>query len=121
MSAVDENLRLLIYVRLHNLFSTYLYNLNCFYIPAGDYRQWRPLFYSQLARLPVHFETFFSRIPKRTEYNNLHFSRLEKDHRPLVGKHMGFHEIFVPVLHHGRCQGILVAGPSQRRPQRSKN
>lgn len=111
----DWNRRFEIYVRIHNLFATYL-NLGCYFVQAANYSSWMPLFYSRITRIPTHFETYFGKSSERTQYNNLHFTRLEKERRTLFGKHRGFNEIFTPVVSGGICHGFLVTGPFAKAP-----
>jgi AraC-like DNA-binding protein len=111
----DWNRRFELYVRIYNLFATYL-NLGCFFVSAKNYGHWMPLFYSRNTRIPTHFETHFAKNHERSQYNNLHFTRMEKERRTLVGKHRGFNEIFTPVVSQGTCHGFLVTGPFIKTP-----
>jgi AraC-like DNA-binding protein len=110
----EKDLRFIIYVRIHNLFATYL-NLNCFFISA-DKRDWKPLFYSHNKRNPTHFEDFFGKIKERWKFNQVYFDRLEKEKRILIGKHQGFNEMFAPVVFGGTLHGFLATGSFVRAP-----
>jgi AraC-like DNA-binding protein len=111
----DWNRRFELYVRIYNLFATYL-NLSCSFVSGRNHGHWMPIFYSRNTRIPTHFETYFGKNHERGQYNNLHFTRLEKERRTLVGKHRGFNEIFTPVVSGGTCHGFLITGPFVKTP-----
>ncbi len=108
--SVNRDLYFTIYMRIYNLFATYL-NLNCFFVPAGNYSEWRPLFYSHnFLHNPTHFESLFGKTEDREQFNNLYFSRLKKERRTQIGKHRGFNEIFIPVVTDDTFHGFLATG-----------
>jgi len=112
----DRDLRFTIYVRIHNLFAAY-FNLNCFFVPASNRTAWKPLFYSRdTLHNPTHFESFFRKLRDRDRFNELHFNRLMKERKTLVGTHRGFSELFTPVVSGSTCHGILAAGSFVQEP-----
>ena len=109
-------LRFDIYVRIYHLFTNYL-NLNCFFVPADNRSDWKPLFFSLSSRKhPAHFESFFGKSEDRNRFNGQCFSRLERDRRTLVGTHRGFSELFVSVASGGTLHGFLAAGSFVKTP-----
>ncbi len=112
----EQGLRLTIYVRIHNLFFTYL-NLNCFYVSAENPTNWQPLFYSRnILHNPTHYEALFGKNRDRSRYNELNFERLRKERKPFVAKHRGFHDLFAPVVWEGAFRGFLATGSFVRKP-----
>ena len=112
----DQGLRLTIYVRIHNLFATYL-NLNCFFVSAEKPSNWLPLFYSRNSlHNPTHYESLFGKNRDRHHFNELNFGRLGREKKTFVAKHRGFCDIFTPVLMDGQFRGFLAAGSFVRNP-----
>jgi len=111
-----KDLRLTIYVRIHNLFATYL-NLNCFFVSADNLSEWMPLFYSRNSlHNPTHYESLFGKNQDRDRYNSLNFKRLKKERKTFFAKHVGFYNLYTPVVRNGTFQGFLAAGSFVREP-----
>lgn len=111
-----KDLRLTIYVRIHNLFATYL-NLNCFFVSADNLSEWLPLFYSRNSlHNPTHYETLFGKNRERDRYNEANLKRLKKGSKTFFAKHRGFYNLYTPVLRNGAFQGFLAAGSFVREP-----
>ena len=112
----DLGLRLTIYVRIHNLFATYL-NLNCFFVSSENPSDWLPLFYSRNSlHNPTHYESLFGKNRDRNRYNGLNLDRLRREKKTFVAKHRGFCDIFAPVVLGGAFRGFLAAGSFVRSP-----
>lgn len=112
----DRDLAFILYVRIYNLFATYL-NLNCFFVPSANPSNWMPLFYSRNSlHNPTHYETLFGKDPDRNRYNEANLDWLRKEGRTLVTKHRGFYDIFTPVVSGGRFHGFLAAGSFVKEP-----
>ncbi len=112
----DQGQRLTIYVRIHNLFSTYL-NLNCFYVSAKNPTNWQPLFFSRnVLHNPTHYESLFGKNRDRFRFNELNFERLRKEKKTFVAKHRGFCDLFTPVVHERNFLGFLASGSFVRKP-----
>ncbi len=112
----DRDYRFEVYVRLYHFFANYL-NLNCFFIPAGNRSDWKPLFFSlRNQKHPTHYESFFRKIQDRLDFNDRCFSQAERDRKTIVGQHRGFSELFTPVVSGGTLQGFVVAGSCMRSP-----
>lgn len=104
-----------IFAQIYGLFYFYL-NLTCLYRPNDPSPHWFSLFFSG-HRLPFDFEIAFRKEKYRERHNLLYFNKLKTERRTLVAKHMGFYEIFTPVLSkEGRCRGFLVTGPFLKAP-----
>jgi AraC-like DNA-binding protein len=111
-----NNLGLTLYLRIYNLFATYL-NLNCFFVPADNPANWNPLFYSRNSlHNPTHFETLFGKYQDRHRYNELNVRQLRRERRTLLSKHRGFYDLFTPVTSKGIFHGFLAAGSFVREP-----
>ena len=111
-----KDLRLTLYVRIYNLFVTYL-NLNCFFVPADNPSDWMPLFYSRNSlNNPTHYESLFGKNQDRYRYNDLNFDRLRKERKTFYAKHRGFYDLFTPVIAGGFFQGFLATGSFVREP-----
>ena len=109
-------MRLTLYVRIHNLFATYL-NLNCFYVSVENPSNWLPLFYSRNSlHNPTHYESLFGKNRDRHRFNGLNFDRLCKERKTFVAKHRGFCDLFTPVIFQGTFRGFLAAGSFVRNP-----
>ena len=114
--STSRDLRFDIYVRIYHLFANYI-NLNCFFVSASNRSDWKPLFYNLRTRQhPTHFESYFGKIKDRLRFNDQCFSRVEKDRRPMVGKHRGFSELYTSVASGGTLHGFLAAGSFMRTP-----
>ena len=112
----DLGLRLTVYVRIHNLFATYL-NLNCFFVSAENPSNWLPLFYSRNSlHNPTHYESLFGKNRDRFRYNEMNLDRLRREKKTFVTKHRGFCDIFTPVVLGGAFRGFLAAGSFVRSP-----
>jgi len=111
-----RDLRLTLYVRIHNLFATYL-NLNCFFVPVDNPSEWMPLFYSRNSlHNPTHYESLFGKNQDRNEYNGRNFERLRKERKAFFAKHRGFYDLFAPVVIGKTFHGFLAAGSFVREP-----
>ncbi len=112
----DQGLRLTIYVRIHNLFATYL-NLNCFYVSAENPSNWLPLFYSSnILHNPTHYESLFGKNRDRQHFNAMNFERLRKERKTFAAKHRGFFDLYTPVVMEGAFLGFLATGSFVRDP-----
>ena len=110
------NLRLTLYVRIHNLFATYL-NLNCFFVPDDNPSAWMPLFYSRNSlHSPTHYESLFGKNQDRYRYNELNLERLRKERKAFVAKHRGFYDLLAPVVTGKTFHGFLATGSFVREP-----
>ena len=111
-----RDLRLTLYVRIHNLFATYL-NLNCFFVTADNPSNWMPLFYSRNSlHNPTHYESLFGKSQDRDRYNKRNFERLRKEQKSFYAKHRGFYDLLTPVITGGAFHGFLAAGSFVREP-----
>lgn len=111
-----RDLSLTLYVRIHNLFATYL-NLNCFYVSAENLSEWLPLFYSSnILHNPTHYESLFGKNQDRARFNELNLERLRRERKTIVAKHRGFCDIYTPVVVEGVFRGFLASGSFVRDP-----
>jgi AraC-like DNA-binding protein len=75
---------------------------------ARTFEQWYPLF---IPTGVMQFEYDFAVANRRWRYNSVCLVRARRERAPLLGRHAGFSDFFVPVGAVESAFGTLVAGP----------
>ena len=81
----------------------------CGLVDASDYAEWLALYHPGPS--VVDYELAMGRHAERHAYNAEWLGRCIRTRRPQLGRHMGFCELFVPVVQGGTCKAVLVCGP----------
>jgi AraC-like DNA-binding protein len=100
------------YHLLQNILIYYL-DLPCFLIEAGNWKTWHALVNLRSKKTPLDFEDFHQ-WEARIRYNERILAQVCRLKRALCPPHQGNYALFLPVLRHGRCLGVLVCGPFLR-------
>src|SRR6476660_9343522 len=76
--------------------------------------EWRSIYWA----LTINdFELEHGGEAPRWAYNDRCMTRARAERKAVLGEHLGFHDLFVPVQSEGRVSSVLVAGPfAIRRP-----
>ncbi len=100
-----------------NLFYSYL-RTECYFVRGEGWSEWRRVFRADSDESPVHYEFLFGQWEGRMAYNRENLNKARHEKRTVLSKRMGFHDVFVPVMDHGKVWGVLVAGALYQRVPR---
>lgn len=96
---------------LQNFFTSFVNLPVSLVTRKGDEETWWALVPSNQSPNLVHFEGYLGRLDARQRYHLPMLAKARRTGQPVVGDFAGAHDLFVPLLHRGKVEAVLVSGP----------